>query len=633
MRYWQRCHSPSVLSSMGAVGLFLLIFATFGYGSDILMSSSHGRAASEDVVGGDGKRPPLAAIRQAANAARDLIYEPIFPAVARTIIGRQEHSSSKDLRNNAPGEGTVSPGKIDYWRFPSSELHGMLSNEVLLVPPGQDRQGEGARSDRHRELKRQAAEPMLHLTLSVCTQPSPSGPQMNQPPPQLGFLVSWTNQEPGTGPDAHPSPVPVVEGFGRYDNPMSGDVYVAVQAPSATGYSGSYTYEITGSIDTPYSDYLDSTYLHILDSDAGAGLLITGNLTEPDDTEAIQRWIALGPRFSVFTQNTNDTQFAGVRRSYCGLENSAAAKVDVGGLDASSPPNGQTGLTTFGGGAAKQQFYVGNLNRSSTYYAILGLQTNYSTAGSGHPGGGGTVWRHISITTKNEENCQLAHNLSFCTNVNYAVPSHPNISNTQLGQLYDNFTRSMYGNFSYSMQQIPCNTSSDSRYSLAVTCENCTAAYKEWLCAVTMPRCKDYSSTTPYLQARNVAQDFVNGTKASSITADPSFNQSSQLIMALNSSRNPWIDVTIRPGPYKELLPCEGLCNSLVQSCPSALGFACPFAGKGLRQSYGQPSMDGDSPTCNLPGAIWGISWAPSLQPSLVTTAFASAALMIWHFA
>ena len=60
----------------------------------------------------------------------------------------------------------------------------------------------------------------------------------------------------------------------------------------------------------------------------------------------------------------------------------------------------ETGITTFGGGAAKQLFYAGGLNGTSTYNVMLALQTNYTLAGSGHPGGGGTVWKSINVTTK-----------------------------------------------------------------------------------------------------------------------------------------------------------------------------------------------------------------------------------------
>ena len=218
-----------------------------------------------------------------------------------------------------------------------------------------------------------------------------------------------------------------------------------------------------------------------------------------------------------------------------------------------------------------------------------------------------------------EENCQIIYNLTFCSNVNYAVPGRPSSFNhTELGRLYDGNTSALFTNFIYSMEQIPCNASSDARYSLAVTCDDCIAAYKQWLCAVTMPRCAEFSSSASYLQPRNVAQDFINGTNASSITGDPSFSKANQNVMAMNSSRSPWIDTTIRPGPYKEVLPCGSLCFGLVQKCPAAMGFACPDAGKAeYNHSYGPAAMDGDSPMCNLPGSIGNVSVANALRPSL----------------
>lgn len=57
------------------------------------------------------------------------------------------------------------------------------------------------------------------------------------------------------------------------------------------------------------------------------------------------------------------------------------------------------------------------------------------------------------------------------------------------------------------------------------------------------------------------------------------------------------IDQIIKPGPWKEVLPCEDLCYQLVQSCPAALAFACP-TGKGLECSYGNPR---NSQFCNDP--------------------------------
>lgn len=80
-----------------------------------------------------------------------------------------------------------------------------------------------------------------------------------------------------------------------------------------------------------------------------------------------------------------------------------------------------------------------------------------------------------------------------------------------------------------------------------------------------------------------------------------SFNESKRLRFAYNQSRNPMIDQEIKPGPYKELLPCEDLCFDLVRSCPSVLGFACPNP-PAMALSYGK--RDASQLKCNFPGAV-----------------------------
>lgn len=59
-----------------------------------------------------------------------------------------------------------------------------------------------------------------------------------------------------------------------------------------------------------------------------------------------------------------------------------------------------------GDGHAKQQFYVPGLNKSSSYQAIMALDSYYASSGNGTPTGGGTVWKAIDFTTKSGKiNC------------------------------------------------------------------------------------------------------------------------------------------------------------------------------------------------------------------------------------
>lgn len=182
---------------------------------------------------------------------------------------------------------------------------------------------------------------------------------------------------------------------------------IAVTAPNPSGYDGDYTFELAASIDTFYANHQDTDSLYLLDSDNKAGLFITTNLTANSNSSTgptVQEW--KNTPFSIFVHNQNDTQIQSLTSSYCGLMKNARVMGNVG--SSSTTPDVEVGLTTLGNStptenfSVKQQFYVPGLNSSSSYYAVLGLPTKYSTPGSG-PTGGGMVWRPINFTTKTGE--------------------------------------------------------------------------------------------------------------------------------------------------------------------------------------------------------------------------------------
>ena len=95
------------------------------------------------------------------------------------------------------------------------------------------------------------------------------------------------------------------------------------------------------------------------------------------------------------------------------------------------------------------------------------------------------------------------------------------------------------------------------------------------------------------------------------------FQQTYISSFATNQSRNTDIDASIAPGPYKEVKPCEDLCYSLMQSCPAALGFVCPYPGRGLEASYGKRGAPGTI-ECSFLGAYYYQSGAPRAEPRLL---------------
>jgi calcium channel MID1 len=202
-------------------------------------------------------------------------------------------------------------------------------------------------------------------------------------------------------------------------------------------------------------------------------------------------------------------------------------------------------------------------------------------------------------------------NLTFCEGITYSVPSNPRLfpNETSLRDVYDNYTIANFKYFENAMMQIPCNTTSSAQYSLATGCDNCTRAYKDWFCAVSLPRCTDFTRQEDYLQVRNVGSPSWNG---SLLPTDTPLFKLANSTAAGRSSRNSMIDTTIQPGPYKELLPCDDLCYNVVRNCPAAIGFTCPLPGYiGFNTSYAQRfnmsidrAADIYPPQCNFPGAI-----------------------------
>lgn len=215
--------------------------------------------------------------------------------------------------------------------------------------------------------------------------------------------------------------------------------------------------------------------------------------------------------------------------------------------------------------------------------------------------------------------------MEVCSQVAWSVPSNPSRNRSELMKMYDNYTEYYLKQFNNSMQQIACNTTDTASYSLATNCQNCSKSYKNWLCAVSLPRCDDFgwvnNTNLGVVQGvgfpRNLAQPFPNGTSVtdSSLTTNlDRANLTDQWLDRIysNQSRVPGlIDKTIQPGPYLELLPCEDLCYALVRDCPAAMGFACPLEQPSLQRSYAPAGK------CNSPGNVFILSAGTALAPPL----------------
>ncbi|KAE8388375.1 stretch-activated Ca2+-permeable channel component-domain-containing protein [Aspergillus alliaceus] len=511
------------------------------------------------------------------------------------------------IGNNQYQKGEVKLGETQWWYFSTDSLNGRNTNKTS------DKQTSG--SSKRSET--------VFISLTACSKPSLNKAYLSnaQDLPQLEVYTSLSQslQKPGPGQDnLNQTRYKAEEGYMGTAIEAEGDIYIGVAAPNSTEYSGSYSYEIAVSVDALFHTIANgSPFLYSVDSDMHSALFTTGNLTEAEPGSQIYKnWMNMTPPYTMFANNINDSAITGLHRSYCALDQLAQVGKGDSNIKASMTSRGP-------GNKPKEQFYVTGLNRSSSYLGILALDGNATSSGNGIIGGGGKVWEPIHFSTKADGNCALIYNLSFCEEIAYAVPSNPSIKIDDLRSIYDNNAASLYNNFSYSLEQIQCNATNETRYSLAVGCDDCARAYKQWLCAVTIPRCEDFSSTGKFLQARNAGQQFINGTSFSG-------NHTLRLDPTTNQSRNSLIDDKIRPGPYKEILPCEETCYNLVKSCPAALGFSCP-QGRWLDSTYGKRS-DNDFGTCSWVGAPYLMGGGDKINP-LWSALFALVAVWLSYWA
>lgn len=247
-----------------------------------------------------------------------------------------------------------------------------------------------------------------------------------------------------------------------------------------------------------------------------------------------------------------------------------------------------TSITTRGPlNITRHQFMVSNLTQDTLYSAYL-VQNVGSTPGLTTP---------VYLSTKIDANCRIIYDLPFCNQVAYSVPTNPDTFSTDsiwdIANQYDSQALSKFEPFGTALSQFNCETT---QYSLVRNCTDCYRDYKSWLCAVTIPRCTD--STT--------SGDLSQGTD--DVPISPALRD-----ISVGASRNPWVDEIMKPGEWTELLPCIDLCYHVVQSCPPFLQFYCPEGDLATVQygywQNGSALVNGtlyhfnvDNPTCNRMG-------------------------------
>lgn len=398
------------------------------------------------------------------------------------------------------------------------------------------------------------------LSLSTCSEPSDDAEALS--------LVLGNTKHTGDG------------GLIIYDD---GNLNVVkVVAPEG---NGSWTYELGIGPSSSYAIDKDSSDLFYVDSDFANSLLVTSSLANvtgdladfvdqkgwgnPDANVTLDTLqISLFPFTNLSFQDN-------LYRSYCAINRGPL--LNQRNADMSYTKRGSTHQE-------RAQYLLPGLNHSSDYIAFLSY-SNANLNTSAPAPLGGIVLGPASFSTKQTFSCQLVYNMTFCADMAFAVPGNASaFTVNELTMFYDEMARKRYENFSKSLEQELCRGPLDDQYSVLRNCGDCDSAYRNWLCAITIPRCADWNLNETFLYPRPQGQ-----------------------------SRNPEINKHIDPGDYKEVLPCKELCYDLVQDCPASLGFSCPNKHM-INLSYGSMSDDGFV-RCSYPGAVYFEDGALRMTP------------------
>ncbi|KAJ4311266.1 hypothetical protein N0V94_008023 [Neodidymelliopsis sp. IMI 364377] len=550
-------------------------------------------------------------------------YVSDFAYFARSLLGRQAEEVDK-LKNDEKLDVDIKPETTVYFVLEKSQLQARSdpthpsngldadelgdSSEDTSRENGDDTaEDAGPGSAQNRFEARQTAGVKVWVSANTCRQPLPGNNASSTGAPQLTLYVSTSAQNQKPGPDStenlvtNKTGIPFDNGYISLEVNATSDVYIGVSAPKLNeNWFGSWHFELAASTDGSYHSYnRTNPFLFMVDTDSESTLFITYNLTDSNKTEDIAKWNQSNP-FAMYAFPAGRSPVTGMENSYCALKQSFNTTNNI---------YVDTMITTkFGAGLPKSQFNVHNLSNAQTYNGYLVVEGNQDTVdlpGVGRVRDGGKVFQQFNWTTKADDSCQVLTDLEFCDNVAYAVPSSLEYKNNDdaLKELYDSQAKSYFKNFTNSLDQIACDAPSTAKYSLARNCNNCREDYKTWLCSVLIPRCEDWTAKDIWLRPRNINANFSDGTFPYANNMSAEFNATHRDRFGFSKSRNPMIDDTIKPGPYKEMLPCEDLCFDIVRSCPAQLGFSCPNSpAKDL--TYGQRDPKGDVLTCSFPGAV-----------------------------
>ncbi|GAA5862045.1 hypothetical protein JCM8547_001568 [Rhodosporidiobolus lusitaniae] len=322
--------------------------------------------------------------------------------------------------------------------------------------------------------------------------------------------------------------------------------------------------------------------LRVEDSDQGAVLLSTANITAAGETGTAPGWTPLVVR--------SEARTLALSRSRCfvrRMQLDEAARAGAGGGNTTTV---REGTTTRGyGGGTRSQFEVGGLEGGTNYTAWL--VQNETTASGGEAT---KVWDPVFFATKTGSSCRLLYDLDFCPSVAYSVPAPSGLSTSSLISFFNSSLSPSLTAFRRTLTTFPCDVPTMGQYSVVSTCDDCYAAYRDWACATTIPRCTDAPANATLNDTTSAGSE--SGLASWTIPSEPQTtllrsdpfasrtppfgpsNLSLSFPELFNSSfpASSQNTLSLSPFPYSEIPPCLDVCHLVEAKCPPFLGWQCP---------------------------------------------------------
>lgn len=365
-----------------------------------------------------------------------------------------------------------------------------------------------------------------------------------------------------------------------YDRDPDG-AWISIYPPADTrNVTGEWTLVVTASSETQPLKLQETQGIQFSDSDRNNALLMTYNSSQgvsPDLTLVVLPTYGPGSLPNAYYYNSSICAIAAAYRQFNAIEND-----DKPAVNRSDTLRGSLYENT-----TRVQWQISNLQPATNYSAwLVEVGTSGSSSSSSTILSTSNLWPSIKFTTKSSANCRLVYDVDFCPSVAYSIPVSPDVSTGRALSIINQTVWPNFANFSATLDTFPCGDKSFGEYSALQTCDMCRNAYRDWLCAVTMPRCTD---SLPVVNNETSAA-YPNPFDLVGVETPLNTDLLPYIINRKNDSRQAYIDAEngLDAGSYGEILPCIYTCYAVASSCPQPLiQWYCPLWDITAQSQYG----------------------------------------------